>query len=140
MDSTAVSEAGPLPPSLGPAPAGNWWNDNQWTALWALLDAVVAPVVADDTKNTKDNGQTVPAGPPGFDGASAKLLPRKDYDDVLARIRAAVVDPPEPALVTALLADRPSDHPAFLDAVKRTVAGLAPDTQASLGSVLAALS
>lgn len=119
---------GPRPPSLAPAPTGDWWDAKQWTVLLSLVDAVLSPVVAADS----------PAG--SSDRHRVRCLPRADFDATVARVRAAVVDPPDAALVAAYLADRPSDNPVFVEGVKRSLARQTPASRKLLGNVLTLLS
>ncbi|EFX04185.1 long-chain fatty alcohol dehydrogenase [Grosmannia clavigera kw1407] len=123
-----AAEISPRPLSLAPAPSGDWWDESQWAVLLALLDAVLSPIVAADTASST-----------GLNRRNAKCLSRADFDATVAHVRAAVIDPPDAALVASYLADRPSDHPVFVQGIKRTLAGQSPASRKQLGDVLALL-
>ena len=53
---SAISiRTGPTPPGLPSPPTGDFFDDNQWTVLLALLDAIIPSITA--TSNVKDDGE-----------------------------------------------------------------------------------
>ncbi|KAJ4287118.1 hypothetical protein N0V88_007740 [Collariella sp. IMI 366227] len=88
-------------------------SDTQWKVLMALMDTVIPAVRIQDTPKAKNLD------------TSALNLPSAQYSDVAIKLRNAV-SPLDPSaeILTAYLAERPSDNPVFSQVLKLILTNL----------------
>lgn len=118
----------PIPVGVPDPPPGDYFTDIQWTVLFSLLDAVFCPIV------TRGGGNWSPV-----DKQHQKIIPEELYAQSLAQIQAFVTEPPSEDLFRAYLAQRASQDPLFVAAVRRTVGSLSDDAKKQFGTAMAFL-
>ncbi|KAM7192803.1 GMC oxidoreductase [Rhypophila sp. PSN 637] len=133
MDSQAASTLtssvpilpGPKCPGLPTPPTGDFFDDTQWTVLFALFDAILPSITA-TPKVTDDKSQYG--------------IPEADIKHLIANTKKNLVEPPSDDLLEAYLADRPSTDPNFTYGVRRILSTAPSSALKQLGAVLTALS
>lgn len=138
----AKTRTAPDTPDLAPPPTGDWWDETQWSVLLSLLDAVLAPVVANGDARVEQQkaNKAAAADTLRFNRATFKQLPKAELNDAIARARNAFTNPPAANEVSDYLADRASDNPKFLMGVRRTLSGVSVKDRGDLGGLLTMLS
>lgn len=123
----ASSVAGPTPPGLPPLPPGHgdYFTETQWTVLMSLLDAAIPSITAASNKN---------------DDKTQIGLADAEFNEIVSKAQASVVKKPAVEDITAYLAERASDDPAFCVAVRRTLSTVSAAARTQLGAILFALS
>jgi len=111
--------------ALPAAFSGDWWDETQWAVFMALVDAVVLPVVAESQ---------------AADEKSHQKISDVEFERAYQEAQASMTEPPSREVFARYLAERASDNPAFVDAVRRSVADIPPSARKMLGGVLWALS
>src|SRR4051812_7240712 len=104
-------------PLLIDAPSGDLWNETQWRVFFALLDAVVLPVVVQSHLTDRNNQKKISAD---------------EFDQVFNDAQASMTEAPTREDFAAYLAERTSSNPAFAAAVRRTVADVPPSLKKQL--------
>ncbi|KAA8629797.1 hypothetical protein SMACR_01933 [Sordaria macrospora] len=123
----ASSVSGPTPPGLPPLPPGHgdYYTETQWTVLMSLLDATIPSITA--VSNKKDDKTQLG-------------LADAEFKEIVTNAQASVVKKPAVEDITAYLAERASDDPAFCCAMRRTLSTVPASARNQLGAVLYALS
>jgi len=120
-----AAKTGPSPPALRDPPSGDWWDETQWGVFISLLEAVLAPVVAASDVADK---------------RTQKKISDAEYERAYARIARTTADAPDRDLFRAFLRERPTENPAFLHCVRRTLSNVPAVERKKLGDALTTLS
>jgi hypothetical protein len=115
----------PIPVPLPELPSSDFWSETQWEVLFALMDAVLPPIV--------------PASDLEDEHAEIRIS-----DDELAEayqlLKKIVASPPREEEFRAYLRLSPLADPNFVDGIKRSMSTVAQEAQKKLGGVLGLLS
>ena len=80
VSTSAVStQTGPRLPGMPSPPTGDFFDDTQWTVLYALLDAIIPSITA--TSNVKDD-------------KAQYGIPASQIEDLVAQAQNNVAEPP----------------------------------------------
>ncbi|KAF8858647.1 hypothetical protein BDZ45DRAFT_802417 [Acephala macrosclerotiorum] len=107
MATTAARVAAPLTAPLPDPPAGNYFTEEQWTTLMAIMDTVVPSI-------KRESVATSPS-------LSEEHIPDTILSAASDRLKRAVTNAPTQAQLDEYLAEKPSDNPEFHELVKRTL-------------------
>ena len=114
--------ASPNLPGLPEPPAGDFFDDDQWAVLMSLLDAAIPSIVPESQV---------------ADQKTQKGLPDLDYQKLVNFNQGAEGDASvDNSSILAYLQDRPSNHPEFLHACRKTLASFPASARKQLGAVL----
>lgn len=116
---------GPKCPGLPTPPTGDFFDETQWTVLYALLDAILPSITA---------------APDVTDDKTQYGIPEEDIKDLISNTKKNLAEPPSDDLLEAYLADRPSSHYNFTYGVRRILSCAPSSALKQLGGVLTALS
>ncbi|KAH8909806.1 GMC oxidoreductase [Coniochaeta sp. PMI_546] len=125
MAASSENITAPRWPGLPEPPSGDWFNETQWAVLMSLIDAVL-PATVPESKAT--------------DKTMQKAIPDTEYQDVVTTTRTTLAQAPDEATLTAYLSELPSQNPATLHAIRRSLSGVPASVRNQLGGVLTALS
>ncbi|OIW33590.1 GMC oxidoreductase [Coniochaeta ligniaria NRRL 30616] len=124
MTASADNTATPRWPGLPEPPSGDFFNETQWAVLMSLIDAVLPPTLP-ESKVT--------------DQITQKAIPDADYQTAITTTRTVLAQAPDEATLAAYLSTTPSQNPATLHAIRRSLGGVSASARTQLGGVLSAL-
>jgi hypothetical protein len=109
--------------------ATEFLSENQWTVLMALMDTVIPAIRIQDTSQpTKDQD------------LSTLYLPSSEYSETAIKLRNATSPLDHSSdILTAYLAERPSDNPLFAQVLKSILSNVPPTKQRDLRYLLSIL-
>jgi hypothetical protein len=117
-----------LAPLIAPLPDGpsdQFFNDEQWTTLMAIMDTVIPSVRRDSRTGNKKSQLTV------LD---------VEYNAAIDHLKKNVVNAPDSTSLDEYLDEKPSENPAFQDVLKRVLVQYTKDdAKKGLAFILSAL-
>lgn len=111
----------PVPTRLPPLLSTDHFSEAQWEILFALVDAVLPPVVVESTMTDKRN---------------QLRISQEQYEEAYEHILSSMAEPPELDKFKEYLRTRQSDNPRFVENVKRTFQSVDSDARKKLGGIL----
>lgn len=113
--------AAPVPVPLPPVASDAAFTEAQWGVLFALIDAVVPPIVPEGSVT---------------DAHNQLRISRARYEDAYTTARLAMADPPDLERFKAYLRTRQIDSPRFVQNVRRTFESVPEESRRRLGVIL----
>jgi hypothetical protein len=111
-------------PGLPEPPLGDFFNETQWTVLMALVDGAV-PSMVPESKVT--------------DTKLHKGIPDAEFQNALAITQKTLADAPDADVLAKYLASRPSENPATIYCLRRSLTGIPSAARIALGQALSLL-
>ena len=114
----------PIPTGLSSLVSTDFWDEAQWSVLFAIMEAVMPAVASQSTIKDKHNQIRITDA---------------EFEDVYKRLAKTVVDPPSKDALRVFLAERCMDDPEYVETCKRMLSSFPPEKNEQLGSVLKVL-
>lgn len=115
----------PLETPLPDAPAEQFFTDDQWTTLMAIMDAIIPSI-----------GRQAAAG----SNPSQLTVSDVDYNMAAEDLKKNVTDAPQGDSLERYLEEKPSDNPKFHELLQRSLIHYSPeDARKGLAFILSAL-